>query len=117
MIEIIEVAKWFNGDVHALTPLNLKVKTGEFVTIVGPSGCGKSTLLRIIAGLINPTEGEVKNQTILKEHLYFKMLLYFPGELFNEMPSFSWNWKMDFPEQKDFLGQVRHYNRWVYPNL
>ena len=59
MIEIIEVAKWFNGDVHALTPLNLKVKTGEFVTIVGQSGCGKSTLLRIIAGLINPTEGEV----------------------------------------------------------
>ena len=60
MIEIIEVAKWFNGDVHALAPLNLKVKTGEFVTVVGPSGCGKSTLLRIIAGLINPTEGEVK---------------------------------------------------------
>ena len=59
MIEIIEVAKWFNGDVHALAPLNLKVKTGEFVTVVGPSGCGKSTLLRIIAGLINPTEGEV----------------------------------------------------------
>ena len=44
MIEIIEVAKWFNGDVHALAPLNLKVKTGEFVTVVGPSGCGKSTL-------------------------------------------------------------------------
>ena len=60
MIEIIEVAKWFNGDVHALAPLNLKVKTGEFVTVVGPSGCGKSTLLRIIAGLIDPTEGEVK---------------------------------------------------------
>ena len=72
MIEIIEVAKWFNGDVHALAPLNLKVKTGEFVTVVGPSGCGKSTLLRIIAGLINPTEGEVKKPDDFKGAFVFQ---------------------------------------------
>ncbi len=32
---------------------------GEFITIIGPSGCGKSTLLNLIAGFLNPTEGEV----------------------------------------------------------
>lgn len=32
---------------------------GEFVCIVGPSGCGKSTILRLIAGLIEPTEGKL----------------------------------------------------------
>ena len=58
MIEVSEVTKDF-GYVHALYKVDLKIKTGEFVTIVGPSGCGKSTLLRIIAGLIDPTDGGV----------------------------------------------------------
>ena len=60
MISVSEVTKYFDGGVHALAPSNLKIDTGEFVTIVGPSGCGKSTLLRIIAGLLDPTEGSIK---------------------------------------------------------
>ncbi len=43
----------------ALDHINLQVKTGEFVCIVGPSGCGKSTLLHLIAGLHQPTSGEI----------------------------------------------------------
>ncbi|HBC91931.1 MAG TPA: hypothetical protein DCZ10_03255 [Pelotomaculum sp.] len=43
----------------ALENVNLKVKKGEFLTIVGPSGCGKSSLLDIIAGLAAPTSGEI----------------------------------------------------------
>jgi len=43
----------------ALSDLNLNVKKGEFVTIVGPSGCGKSTFLDILAGLSEPSSGEV----------------------------------------------------------
>jgi multiple sugar transport system ATP-binding protein len=39
---------------------NLQVADGEFVVLVGPSGCGKSTLLRIIAGLEEPTGGEIR---------------------------------------------------------
>ena len=58
MIEVSEVTKDF-GYVHALRKVDLKIKTGEFVTIVGPSGCGKSTLLRIIAGLVTPTDGKI----------------------------------------------------------
>ena len=60
MISVSEVTKYFDGGVHALAPSNLKIDTGEFVTIVGPSGCGKSTLLRIIAGLLDPTEGSIE---------------------------------------------------------
>ena len=45
---------------HALDPIDLAIRDGEFVAIVGPSGCGKSTLLRIIAGLHLPTAGEVR---------------------------------------------------------
>ena len=60
MISVSGVTKYFDGGVHALAPSNLKIKTGEFVTVVGPSGCGKSTLLRIIAGLIESTEGSIE---------------------------------------------------------
>ena len=45
--------------VHALNDINLDVQQGEFISLIGPSGCGKSTLLRIIANLIEPTEGTV----------------------------------------------------------
>ncbi|MDR3357153.1 MAG: ABC transporter ATP-binding protein [Spirochaetaceae bacterium] len=43
----------------AVENLSLAVKKGEFVTIVGPSGCGKSTFLDILAGLSEPSNGEV----------------------------------------------------------
>jgi NitT/TauT family transport system ATP-binding protein len=45
--------------VQALTGIDLTVGAGEFVALIGPSGCGKSTLLRIVANLIEPTEGMV----------------------------------------------------------
>jgi NitT/TauT family transport system ATP-binding protein len=47
------------GLIHALGPISLSVKQGEFISIVGPSGCGKSTLLLMIAGLLGFEEGEV----------------------------------------------------------
>jgi ABC-type nitrate/sulfonate/bicarbonate transport system ATPase subunit len=47
------------GSFRALTPLDLRIETGCFVSLVGPSGCGKSTLFNIIAGLLQPTEGRV----------------------------------------------------------
>ena len=46
--------------VHALVDINMAIQPGEFVTVVGPSGCGKTTLLKILAGFIQPLEGEAK---------------------------------------------------------
>jgi ABC-type nitrate/sulfonate/bicarbonate transport system ATPase subunit len=47
------------GIFRALSPLDLQIATGRFVSLLGPSGCGKSTLFNIIAGLLAPTEGRV----------------------------------------------------------
>jgi NitT/TauT family transport system ATP-binding protein len=49
-----------SGPVHALEEIDLRVRQGEFVSIVGPSGCGKSTLLRLVAGLQPHTFGDVE---------------------------------------------------------
>ena len=59
-ISLKGIAKTFAGNAVALRDINLDVEDGEFVVFVGPSGCGKSTLLRIIAGLEDSTEGEVR---------------------------------------------------------
>jgi len=46
--------------VHALGPVDLDIKKGEFFAVVGPSGCGKSTLLELIAGLTAPSDGDIE---------------------------------------------------------
>ncbi|WP_433943816.1 ABC transporter ATP-binding protein [Paenibacillus sp. SN-8-1] len=48
------------GPVHALSNIQLKVKQGEFITLIGPSGCGKSTLLKIVGGLDTGYEGKAE---------------------------------------------------------
>jgi NitT/TauT family transport system ATP-binding protein len=45
---------------RVLSEINLSVPKGSFVSLIGPSGCGKSTLLKVMAGLIVPTEGEMR---------------------------------------------------------
>ncbi|MCQ2152394.1 MAG: ATP-binding cassette domain-containing protein [Bacteroidales bacterium] len=58
IISLEGVSKWF-GDKQVLSDINLKIKQGEFVTLLGPSGCGKSTTLRLIAGFLEPDEGTI----------------------------------------------------------
>ena len=48
------------GSVLALDGIDLDVDPGEFIALIGPSGCGKSSLLRLIAGLDEPDEGELR---------------------------------------------------------
>ncbi|MDX3907060.1 MAG: ABC transporter ATP-binding protein [Pigmentiphaga sp.] len=56
------VGRRFPNGVEALSPLDLAVHEGEFVTLLGPSGCGKTTLLRIFAGLDTPSSGVLRRQ-------------------------------------------------------
>lgn len=63
MVEFRNVKKIFQddggNDVVAIEDVNLQIEDGEFLVLVGPSGCGKTTTLRSIAGLEEPTEGEL----------------------------------------------------------
>src|SRR2546423_15211959 len=54
------LTKTFDGGASlALQELSLEVRDGEFLVLLGPSGCGKTTALRCIAGLEDPTSGEI----------------------------------------------------------
>ncbi|MDM0039992.1 ABC transporter ATP-binding protein [Variovorax sp. J22G21] len=62
-IEIKGMSKIFGepgaGGMLALNDINCSIEKGSFVSVVGPSGCGKSTLMRIVAGLLDYSEGSV----------------------------------------------------------
>jgi NitT/TauT family transport system ATP-binding protein len=47
-------------DIFALQPVDFEIESGEFVSLIGPSGCGKSTLMLIVAGLLEPSNGEIE---------------------------------------------------------
>ncbi|MBS7649333.1 ABC transporter ATP-binding protein [Candidatus Bathyarchaeota archaeon] len=69
LIRLVNVTKKFNG-VVAIKNLNLTVNDKEYVCVLGPTGSGKTTLLRLIAGVIEPDEGEI----------------YIDGKLANKIP-------------------------------
>jgi putative ABC transport system ATP-binding protein len=61
-VRLVHVTKSFGtGDdrIFALKDVSLELPYGEMVLLVGPSGCGKTTLISLVAGLLDPTEGEV----------------------------------------------------------
>ena len=73
VIEIKKVSKTYktqDGEVPSLQPLEFDVNEGEFLVVVGPSGCGKSTLLKLIAGLLPPSQGEIRveNRVVTSPH-------------------------------------------------
>lgn len=65
IVSIQNVSKLFTGSggaggqTHALSRVSLDIAPGEFVSLLGPSGCGKSTLLRLVADLIEPSDGQI----------------------------------------------------------
>lgn len=64
LIEVQGVSKSFpfkRVSVQALTPIDLTIPPGAFVSFVGPSGCGKSTLLNMIAGITRPSTGCIRH--------------------------------------------------------
>ena len=79
-------ARGAQPEVHALGPLDLDLERGEFFAVVGPSGCGKSTLLEVIAGLANPSSGEIQ----LEEKAVTGAVPDGVGVVFQEDASFPW---------------------------
>jgi NitT/TauT family transport system ATP-binding protein len=72
--------------VHALGPVDLDLRRGEFFAVVGPSGCGKSTLLEVLAGLQRPTAGTVT----FEGHSVASEVPDGIGVVFQEDASFPW---------------------------
>jgi multiple sugar transport system ATP-binding protein len=58
-VVVTSLVKAFPGGVRAVDGIDLHIADGEFVVLVGPSGCGKSTTLRMVAGLEEPTGGDI----------------------------------------------------------
>lgn len=58
-VEVLSAEKVFANGTRALAPIDLSIADGEFLTLIGPSGCGKSTLLKLIANLIEPSDGRL----------------------------------------------------------
>ena len=60
MIDVIDLNKVFDNGFEALKSVNFSIKQGDLVCLLGPSGCGKSTILNMIAGLLQPTGGDIQ---------------------------------------------------------
>jgi len=58
VVELNGLTKTYNGAI-AVAKVNLKIASGEFFSLLGPSGCGKTTTLRMVAGFVQPDEGQI----------------------------------------------------------
>ena len=59
MIEFKDVSKIYENNVKALSNVNIKINSGDFVFLVGPSGAGKSTFIKMLLKEVDPTMGEI----------------------------------------------------------
>ena len=58
ILELKNLTKMYD-DENGIANINLKIKRGEFITLLGPSGCGKTTTLNLIGGFLKPDRGEI----------------------------------------------------------
>ena len=90
-----------NGEpVIALERVDVDIQPGEFICLIGPSGCGKSTFLRLVAGLIEPTEG-----TLYLDGEEIKKPGYERGLVFQDPTLFPW---LNIYENVAFGLKMRH---------
>ena len=70
MIKIEKLKKVYSNGYEALKSINLEINEGELVCLLGPSGCGKTTILNLLAGLLDPSGGDIKfdNESVIDKH-------------------------------------------------
>lgn len=70
MIQIDKLRKVYSNGYEALKSIELEINQGELVCLLGPSGCGKTTILNLIAGLLDPTSGDIKfdGESVIDKH-------------------------------------------------
>lgn len=70
MIQIENLKKVYNNGYEALKSINLEINDGELICLLGPSGCGKTTILNLLAGLLDPTDGDIKfdKESVIDKH-------------------------------------------------
>ena len=70
MIRIEKLKKVYNNGYEALKSINLEINEGELVCLLGPSGCGKTTILNLLAGLLDPSGGDIKfaGESVIDKH-------------------------------------------------
>ena len=118
-IEIKYINKSFHGrgldhDIKVLDDVNLIFGDGEFVCLLGPSGCGKTTLLRLIAGLDQPTSGEViaDGEVVKKPSgdraVIFQQYSLFPWLTVLENVMFGLNLKKDRTKEENLKAAERY---------
>ena len=106
-VELDDVRKIYDDDVVGAEDINLTVQDGEFLILVGPSGCGKSTTLELIAGLLQPTGGELRiggdvvNDTPPQERelaMVFQDYALYPHKTVRGNMLFGMKYSTDLPE-------------------
>ena len=111
-IQINNIHKQF-GDLHALNGIDLTINQGEFFGLLGPNGAGKSTLINILAGLLNPSQGNIAimGHDVATDYQAARMSLgVVPQELVFD-PFFNVREMLRF--QAGYFGRGRENDAWV----
>ena len=113
MLTVSDVSLRFS-DRKLFDDVNLNIEDGEFVCLLGPSGCGKTTLLRLIAGLDQPTSGEViaDGEVVKKPSgdraVIFQQYSLFPWLTVLENVMFGLNLKKDRTKEENLKAAERY---------
>lgn len=59
LLKACAVTFWRHGD-RVFSPLDCELRSGQAIVVLGPNGCGKTTLLRLLAGILQPAEGDIQ---------------------------------------------------------